>query len=85
MVVYRDMSKLSRCTKTCLEATGAECSCSCLGTHHGTGVEGWYECVGDAVAADTGEYTRSAIVYGGTTTDADGRIYAGQLHRVPYS
>jgi hypothetical protein len=85
VVVYRDISTLSRCTKACLEATGAECDCSCLGVHHGTGADGWYEQVGDAVAADTGEFTRSVIVYGGKATGTDGRMYDGQLHRQRYT
>ncbi len=29
-VVFRDMSRLSRCTRACLEATGVDCDCSCL-------------------------------------------------------
>jgi hypothetical protein len=35
IVLWRDMSKLSRCTRACLEATGAECDCSSMGAHHG--------------------------------------------------
>lgn len=83
--VCRDISKLSRCTKSCLEATGAECECSCLGVHHGSTSEGWYERVGDAVVADLGEFKRSVIMYGSKRSDADLGVYAGQLYQHRYS
>lgn len=54
IVLWRDMSKLSRCTRACLEATGAECDCSCMGAHHGQDAAGWFERFGDAVVADQG-------------------------------
>jgi len=62
VVLWRDMSKLARCTRACLEATGAECDCSCLGAHHGQDSGSWFERVGDAVVADRGECTRTAVV-----------------------
>ena len=47
VVVWRDMSRLSRCTRKCLEAEGIECDCSCMGENHGAGVDdGWFERVG---------------------------------------
>ncbi|MFI0908687.1 endonuclease domain-containing protein [Streptomyces sioyaensis] len=79
MVLWRDMSKLSRCTRACLEATGAECDCSCLGAHHGQDSKGWFERVGDAVVADLGECTRTAVVYGARGSDADAVVYDGEL------
>jgi hypothetical protein len=32
------------CARACMEATGHECECSCMGANHGSGVDnGWYE------------------------------------------
>ncbi len=32
------------CARACMEATGHECQCSCMGANHGSGVsEGWFE------------------------------------------
>ncbi|WIV52994.1 hypothetical protein [Amycolatopsis nalaikhensis] len=64
VVVCRDMSTLSRCTRACLEATGVDCDCSCLGIHHGADSHGWFERVGEAMVADLGEFKRAVVVYG---------------------
>src|SRR5438093_12492432 len=40
IVVCRDMSTLSRCNRACLEATGVDCDCSCLGAYHGADSSG---------------------------------------------
>lgn len=79
IVLWRDMSKLSRCTRACLEATGAECDCSCLGAHHGQDAAGWFERLGDAVVADHGECMRTAVVYSARGSDADAVVYDGEL------
>ncbi|MGX8906330.1 endonuclease domain-containing protein [Streptomyces netropsis] len=79
IVLYRDMSKLSQCTRACLEAMGAECHCSCLGAHHGQDSAGWFERIGDAVVADQGECTRTAVVYGARGSDAKAVVYDGKL------
>lgn len=79
MVVFRDMSKLTTCTKKCLNAEGPDCDCSCLGAHHGENSFGWFERVGDVMVADRGEFTRSAVVYGATSTAASAVIYNGEL------
>lgn len=79
IAVWRDMSRLSRCTKACLEATGVECDCSCLGTYHGENSDGWFERIGDAVVADRGETTRTVVIYGARSDDADAAVYAGEL------
>lgn len=79
IVLWRDMSKLSQCTRACLEATGAECHCSCLGEHHGQESEGWFERVGDVVVADLGEHTRTAVVYGARGSNAEAVVYDGEL------
>ncbi|MFE7117219.1 endonuclease domain-containing protein [Streptomyces sp. NPDC057654] len=84
IVLWRDMSKLSRCTRACLEAMGAECHCSCLGAHHGQASGGWFERVGDAVVADRGEYTRTAVVYGARGSSADAVMYGGELSGEQY-
>lgn len=78
-VVWRDMSRLSLCTRACLEATGVECQCSCLGAHHGQDSGGWFERVGDTVVADRGESTRTAVVYGPRGSDMDAAVYGGEL------
>lgn len=32
------------CARACMEAQGHECNCSCMGQHHGSGVQGaWFE------------------------------------------
>lgn len=80
VAVFRDMSKLSRCTKTCLEAMGMECDCSCLGTHHGeANSENWFERIGDAVVADFGEITRTKVVYGPQGAECGAQVYRGEL------
>jgi hypothetical protein len=80
VAVYRDMSKLSRCNRLCLEAQGMECDCSCMGAHHGTADSGgWFEVVGDAVVADLGEITRTVVVYGPKGAEGDAQVYRGEL------
>jgi hypothetical protein len=79
IVLWRDISKLSRCTRACLEATGSECDGSCLGAHHGQDSGAWFERVGDAVVADFGECTRTAVVYGARGSDVDAVVYHGEL------
>lgn len=38
------------CARACMEATGHECQCSCMGANHGCGVDnGWFE-VSDSFA-----------------------------------
>jgi hypothetical protein len=44
------------CARSCMEAEGFECQCSCMGANHGSGMDGgWFE-VSDAFA----------VRYGGT-------------------
>lgn len=84
VVLWRDMSKLSRCTRACLEAQGAECDCSCMGAHHGQNSEQWFERVGDAMVADHGERTRTGVVYGPRGSDMDAVVYEGELRGERY-
>lgn len=84
VVVSRDMSKLSRCNRRCLEATGVYCDCSCMGAHHGADSISWFERVGDVMVADLGETKRTTILYGARTADDDPRIYSGELSRRRY-
>lgn len=79
VVVCRDMSRLSRCTRLCLEATGVECNCSCLGAYHGQDSFGWFERFGDVMVADLGEFKRTAVLYGPAGTGADAVVYRGEL------
>ena len=49
---YREQEK---CAPACLNATGHECQCSCMGANHGAGNDGsWFE-VTDTFAARWGE------------------------------
>jgi hypothetical protein len=42
------------CSRSCQEAKGHECQCSCMGAHHGTGNDGsWFE-VSDVFSARWG-------------------------------
>lgn len=79
IAVWRDMSKLSRCTTACLEATGIDCDCSCLGEHHGQSSPRWFERVGNTEVADLGEITRTVVIYGPRVDGADTVIYGGEL------
>ncbi|MDX2683681.1 endonuclease domain-containing protein [Streptomyces sp. NY05-11A] len=86
IVVWRDMTKLSRCNRACLDAGEAECSCSCKGANHGLGNRAsWFQPVGDALVAELGEITRAAVIYGAKTSDTDPSVYDGQLDCVKYS
>ena len=43
------------CARACMEATGHECQCSCMGENHGSGIDGsWFE-VTEAFAMRSGE------------------------------
>ena len=81
----REISKLSACTRACQEATGAECSCICLGEHHGENSGGWYEKAGDLLVADRGEMKLSVMVYGGPSSPGQAVLYAGELAGRRYS
>lgn len=49
---YREQEK---CSPSCLNATGHECQCSCMGENHGAGNDGsWFE-VTEAFASRWGE------------------------------
>jgi hypothetical protein len=50
VVLVRDVSRLSRCTRACQEATGLECQCSCMGAYHGESSGAWFEREGDVLA-----------------------------------
>lgn len=79
VVVCRDMARLSRCTRACLEATGGECQCTCMGASHGEDSGAWFEREGDAVVADLGEVKRAAVLYGPRKDDSEPGIYRGEL------
>lgn len=84
VVLWRDVSSLSRCDRRCLEATGAECQCSCLGEHHGQDSASWFERVGDTMVADHGEFRRAAVIYGPKGSTADSALYSGELEGKKY-
>jgi len=84
-VLCRDVSRLSRCTRACQEATGPECQCSCMGAHHGQESGAWFEREGDVLVADLGEFRRSAIVYGARKDESAPGTYRGELSGRRYS
>lgn len=85
VVVCRDMTKLSRCTQSCLDASGFDCDCSCLGLHHGENGQEWFNQLGDVAVADLGETKRSFVTYTSTAGDsAEPVIYGGELFGKSY-
>lgn len=85
VAVYRDMARLTRCNRSCLEAQGVECNCTCMGLRHGEEDSGgWYEGIAEPVVEDLGEFTRSMVVYGPRGADGDARIYRGELTGTRY-
>jgi hypothetical protein len=84
IVLCRDMSKLSRCTRNCQAAEGLECNCSCRGVHHGEDSGGWFKLVGDVLVDERGEFTRTFTVYGPKGSSADAVIYRGELRERLY-
>ena len=84
IAVVPDMSKLSRCNRACLEATGFDCDCSRMGAHHGTDSVGWFERAGEAMVIDLGEIKRATIVYGVRTYDAAPVNYRGEMRGQQY-
>lgn len=87
--VYRDMTKLSRCTRSCLEAAGAECDCSCLGAHHGASSANWYEIPGggEPMVTDLGVSQRIMVTYRYKQPDVGRtpRLYNGELSGRTYT
>lgn len=80
VVPCRDMSKLSRCNRSCQAAEGLQCDCMCLGVHHGEeDAGGWFELVGEVLVDERGEFTRTFTVYGPKGSSADAVIYQGEL------
>lgn len=45
--VYMDFRQVERCDTRCRNARGRECTCSCLGKHHGKGVTRDWRIVSD--------------------------------------
>lgn len=84
VVLCRDMARLSRCTRACLEAKGMECECACLGLSHGQDSGRWFDVVGDVVVADLGEFRRTAVGYGPRGSDSGAVFYDGELRGVVY-
>ncbi|SCD43437.1 endonuclease domain-containing protein [Streptomyces sp. SA3_actG] len=84
VVLCRDMNRLSKCNRTCLEAVGTECQCSCLGLSHGQDSQHWYTSVGDAAVADFGEFKRAAVTYTPKGSDLNATLYNGELKDTLY-
>jgi Recombination endonuclease VII len=85
VVVSRDMSRLSRCNRACLEATGVDCDCSCMGEHHGQDSGNWFVRAGEVMVADLGEIKRTALVYVPAGSDTESVLYGGELSGRRYS
>ena len=55
LYVIQPYRKQEKCARACMEATGHECNCSCMGQNHGAGVHGsWFE-VSETFATQWGE------------------------------
>lgn len=52
--VIQSFRESERCAPACWNAAGVDCSCSCLGEHHGCDGEGWFV-VDEAFACRAGE------------------------------
>jgi Recombination endonuclease VII len=77
--IYRDMAALTRCHKSCQDATGAECQCSCFGEHHGENSNLWYQRRGDVLVADLGDFKRTRTRYGPVEVPGGFRLYESEL------
>lgn len=54
LYVVQPYNEQEKCASACMNATGHECECSCMGAYHGTGNDGsWFE-VSDAFATRWG-------------------------------
>lgn len=84
-VLWRDVTSLSRCTSMCLDAQGMDCQCSCMGEHHGTNSNLWFELIGSVAVADLGERKRSVAIYGPSQGEADPAVYDGELRDRQYT
>jgi hypothetical protein len=51
---YREQEK---CSRSCMDASGHECNCSCMGANHGQGFSGGWLEISDAFATRWGEET----------------------------
>jgi hypothetical protein len=86
-VAVRYMARLSRCSRACQQAAGADCDCSCLGQFHGQdSAAAWVELTGDVLVADLGERTRAVAVYvpASPATVGSPRLYEGELAGTVY-
>lgn len=61
--VWMDFRQVERCDARCRNARSRECTCSCLGKHHGQGVEFGWKVVGDThMVRSTGTIRRHIVV-----------------------
>lgn len=62
--VYMDFRQVERCDTRCRNARSRECTCSCLGKHHGQGVTFGWKVVGDGnvLVASSGVMRRHIVV-----------------------
>jgi len=62
--VYMDFRQVERCDTRCRKAKSRECTCSCLGKHHGCGVTHDWKIVGDGhtMLQSSGTIRRHIIV-----------------------
>jgi hypothetical protein len=61
--VYMDFRTVERCDSNCKRARHRECTCECLGKHHGAGgmTHGW-KLVGDTTEVKAGELTQRHVI-----------------------
>lgn len=66
--VYMDFRQSERCDTRCQKAKSRECTCSCLGKHHGDGITRDWKLVNDStLILSTGEIRRHIVVLRGST------------------
>lgn len=66
--VYMDFRQSERCDIRCQRARSRECTCSCLGKHHGDGITRDWKLVGDStLVLSNGEMRRHIVVLRGST------------------
>lgn len=71
--VYMDFRQVERCDTRCRKARSRECTCSCLGEHHGQGVTFGWKVVSDnhTMVQSSGTLRRHILVVRGDRNPAN--------------
>lgn len=60
--VFADFREAERCDTRCRSAQGRECTCSCLGKHHGRGISYGWKLMGDTTMVQSSGTVRRHLV-----------------------